>query len=397
MSGKGYIVVRSNTLYMRIGIDARAILNPEKSAPSGVAHYVWHLIKNILEIDSENQYVLFFDFKVRDKDVKKFAKSNVKIKFFPFSDYKKYMPGAYSEILGLATYSREKLDLLHITSPLYRVPATYRGKVVTTFYDFAPYRVPELFPKLSTAKLKTLYSFAAMKSDRIIAVSESTKKDEMFFLGSKEDKISVIHNGIDSRFFEPCAVDRETVKSDYKIKDKYILFLGTLEPRKNLVRVIEAFAKFKNNFEGKFNYQLVVAGKRGWLADEYYQLVKDLGLDDDVIFTGYVGGDELKPLYTHAEFFVMPSLYEGFGQTVVEAMACGAPCLVSRVASIPEVAGEAAFYVDPHDTEGIGKAMAELAGNKELRENLSAKGKEQAKKFSWERCARETLEVYKNV
>jgi glycosyltransferase involved in cell wall biosynthesis len=382
---------------MRIGIDARAILNPEKSAPSGVASYVWHLIKNILEIDKENQYVLFFDFKVRDKDVKKFSQPNVKIKFFPFSDYKKYMPGAYSEILGLATYSRENLDLLHITSPLYRVPATYRGKVVTTFYDFAPYRMPELFPKLSTAKLKTLYSFMARMSSHIIAVSESTKKDEMFFLGSREDKISVVYNGIDSRFFEPCNVDRDAVKEKYKIEDRYILFLGTLEPRKNLVRVFEAFAKFKNNFQGNFNYQLVVAGKRGWLADEYFQLAKDLELERDVIFTGYVGGDELKPLYTHADFFVMPSLYEGFGQTIVEAMACGTPCLVSKVASIPEVAGEAAYFVDPNDTEGIAKGMAELAGSNELREKLSVAGREQAKKFSWSKCAQETLEVYKNV
>src|SRR4030065_2993115 len=150
---------------MRIGIDARAILNPEKSAPTGVANYVWQLIKNLLEMDKENQYVLFFDFKVREKDVKRFSHPNVKIKFFPFSDYKKYMPAAYSEILVMATFAREKMDVLHTTSPLYRVPASYRGKIVTTFYDFAPYRVPELFPKLSNAKLKTLYSFAAKKSD----------------------------------------------------------------------------------------------------------------------------------------------------------------------------------------------------------------------------------------
>src|SRR4030043_1952063 len=188
---------------MRIGIDARAILNPEKSAPSGVAHYVWHLVKNILEIDRENQYVLFFDFKVRDKDVKKLAREHVKIKFFPFSDYKKYIPGACSEILGLATYAREKMDVLHVTSPLYRVPATYRGKIVTTFYDFAPYRVPDLFPRLSTAKIKTLYKFMAAKSDRIIAVSESTKKDVREFLGFPGEKIDVVRNGIDRRFFDP--------------------------------------------------------------------------------------------------------------------------------------------------------------------------------------------------
>ena len=308
---------------MRIGIDARAILNPEKSAPSGVAHYVWHLVKNILEIDSKNQYILFFDFKVRDKDVKKFTRPNVKIKFFPFSDYKKYMPGAYSEILGLATYSREKMDLLHVTSPLYRVPASYRGKIVTTFYDFAPYRVPDLFPRLSAAKTKALYKFMAKKSDRIIAVSESTKKDAKELLGYPEKDIYVVLNGIDKRFFEDCSVPAEKIKKDYKINGKYILFLGTLEPRKNLTRVLEGFARFKNSYQGKFDYQLVVAGKRGWLFKEYFQQAEDLGIKEDVVFTGYVGGDDLKPLYCHAEFFVMPSLYEGFGQTIVEAMACG--------------------------------------------------------------------------
>ncbi|HBU25170.1 MAG TPA: glycosyltransferase family 1 protein, partial [Candidatus Moranbacteria bacterium] len=133
------------------------------------------------------------------------------------------------------------------------------------------------------------------------------------------------------------------------------------------------------------------------LFKEYFQQAEDLGINNDVIFTGYVGGDDLKPLYSHAEFFVMPSLYEGFGQTIVEAMACGTPCLVSRVASIPEIAGDAALYVNPHDTEGIGNAMEKLAGDKNLRDELVKKGKEQAKKFSWEKCARETLEVYENV
>ncbi|MFA6193365.1 MAG: glycosyltransferase family 1 protein [Parcubacteria group bacterium] len=382
---------------MRIGIDARAILNPEKVAPTGVANYVWQLVKNLLEMDKENQYILFFDFKVQDKDVKRFTQPNVKIKFFPFSDYKKYMPAAYSEILGMATFAREKMDVLHTTSPLFRVPATYRGKIVTTFYDFAPYRVPELFPRLATAKLKTLYSFAAKKSDHLITVSESTKKDAREFLRYPGEKITTIHNGIDKRFFEQEEYSKDDVKKGHGILGKYILFLGTLEPRKNLSRVLDAFARFKKDFKNNSDYQLVVAGKRGWLMEEYFQHAKDLGIEDDVVFTGYVGGDELKPLYTNAEFFVMPSLWEGFGQTIVEAMACGAPCLVSKVSSIPEIADEAAYFVDPHDTEGIAKGMMELASNKDLRENLSAKGKQQAKKFSWEKCAKETLEVYKNV
>jgi glycosyltransferase involved in cell wall biosynthesis len=382
---------------MRIGIDARAILNPEKVAPTGVANYVWQLVKNLLEMDKSNQYILFFDFKVQDKDVKRFTQPNVKIKFFPFSDYKKYMPAAYSEILGMATFARERMDVLHTTSPLYRVPATYRGKIVTTFYDFAPYQRGDLFPKLSTAKLKTLYSFAAKKSDRIIAVSESTKKDAQEFLGYPADKITTIYNGIDKRFFEDGEYSGDNLKKEHVILGKYILFLGTLEPRKNLSRVLDSFAHFKKNYKNNFDYQLVVAGKRGWLEETYFQQVKDLGIAEDVIFTGYVGGDELRPLYANAEFFVMPSLWEGFGQTIVEAMACGTPCLVSKVSSIPEIAGDAAYFVDPHDTEGIAKGMVELASNKELREKLSSAGREQAKKFSWEKCAKETLEVYKNV
>jgi glycosyltransferase involved in cell wall biosynthesis len=307
------------------------------------------------------------------------------------------MPAAYSEILGMATLAREKIDVLHTTSPLYRVPASYRGKIVTTFYDFAPYRVPDLFPKLSTAKLKTLYRFAAKKSDRIIAVSESTKKDVHDILGYPSEKITMVYNGIDNRFFKNEEYSVDDLKKGYGIFGKYILFLGTLEPRKNLSRVLEAFAKFKDSYQGTFDYQLVVAGKKGWLTEEYFQQAQDRGIENDVVFTGYVGGDELKPLYSGAEFFVMPSHYEGFGQTIVEAMACGAPCLVSNVSSIPEIAGEAGYFVNPIDTDGIAKGMAELAGNKELREKLSAAGREQAKKFSWEKCAEETLEVYKNV
>ena len=376
---------------MRIGIDARAILNPEKSAPSGVAHYVWHLVKNILEIDSKNQYILFFDFKVRDKDVKKFTRPNVKIKFFPFSDYKKYMPGAYSEILGLATYSREKMDLLHVTSPLYRVPASYRGKIVTTFYDFAPYRVPDLFPRLSAAKTKALYKFMAKKSDRIIAVSESTKKDAKELLGYPEKDIYVVLNGIDKRFFEDCSVPAEKIKKDYKINGKYILFLGTLEPRKNLTRVLEGFARFKNSYQGKFDYQLVVAGKRGWLFKEYFQQAEDLGIKEDVVFTGYVGGDDLKPLYCHAEFFVMPSLYEGFGLPILEAFSLGIPVVTSDIGSMKEIAGDAAMLVDPNDVDSIKIGIEKVLVDKS---KLVRLGKQRVNQFSWNKTAQETLGVY---
>ncbi len=188
---------------MRIGIDARQILNPEKNPSIGVGHYTYQLIRNLLRIDNQNQYTLFFDYRVREKDVKKFSRSNVKIKYFPWSDYKKYLPGAYSEILGLATLSRNNLDVLHVTSPDSRVPLGYRGKVVCTFQDLAVYKYPKLFSR--PRRIKAIYNRRAMakRADKIIAVSQNTKRDILENFGEAyKNKIKVIYNGVDERFFE---------------------------------------------------------------------------------------------------------------------------------------------------------------------------------------------------
>jgi len=316
------------------------------------------------------------------------------------------MPGVYSEILMAATLARERLDLLHSTSPVYRVPLSYRGRVVTTYYDLAIFRLPELFPKFSVATTKAYYKYMARKTDHIIAVSDSTKKDIVELLAFPEKRITRVYNGIDSRFFSDVKYDREVFLKKYEIRGRYFLFLGTLEPRKNLPRVMEAFSIFKKSLQekngqslsgGTFPYQLLIVGKRGWLSDVYRQMAIDLGIDKETVFTGYVSGDDLKPLYENAEIFVMPSLYEGFGQTIVEAMACRTPVLAGNVSSIPEVTGGSALLVDPHDTEGIANAIQNLVESDELRKTLAEKGFERAKNFSWSKTAAETLEVYKKA
>jgi glycosyltransferase involved in cell wall biosynthesis len=385
---------------MRIGIDARTILNPEKGDAIGVGHYTYQLIRHLLKIDQENEYVLFFDFRVREKDVKKFSQPNVKIKFYPFSDYKKFLPGAYNEILGSATLSKEKLDIIHSTSPLSRIPLSYRGKTVVTVYDLGAYKVPDAFPKLYRTKVKTITNLMAGKAEKIIAVSEAIKKDLTDILKCREEKIKVIYSGLDKRFFEPPVIPQEKVLGKFGIKDKYVLFLGTLEPVKNISRLFEAFKIFKDNLKKNNiseNYKLVIAGKRGWLAEEYKKMAQDFGIKKDVIFTGYVIGDELVSLFKGAEFFVMPSLYEGFGTTVLEAMACGLPVIVSDVSSIPEIADDAAKLINPLDSKEISEAMLELAKSEDLRRAYREKGQTQARKFDWEKCARETLEVYKSL
>lgn len=386
---------------MKIGIDARTILSPEKGDAIGAGHYTYQLIRHLLELDKENEYVLFFDFRVREKDIKKFSKPNVKIKFYPFSDYKKYLPGMYNELLGTATLQREKLDILHSTSHTSRIPASYRGKTVVTFQDMMMFQAPQFLPQMKLLREKTVARLMAKKADKIIAGSNSLKNEIKNYLGVPDEKIEVIYSGLDKRFYSDPEMDKNRMLAKFGINKKYILFLGTLEPSKNITRLLQAFAKLKegqkNGNGKKFSHQLVLAGKRGWLSKEYQQIIKDLGLTKDVLFTGYVIGDELVPLFKNADFFIMPSLYEGFGMTVLEAFATKTPSIVSKISSLPEIVGDGAYYVNPISVEEIANAMKKFMEDEDLKNSYREKGFAVAQKFSWEEAAKKTLEIYRSL
>ncbi|MFC1645461.1 glycosyltransferase family 4 protein [Patescibacteria group bacterium] len=391
---------------MRIGIDARTILNPEKTDSSiGAGHYTYQLIRHILEVDSDNEYVLFFDYKVRDKDVKKFSRKNVKIKFYPFSDYKQYIPGAYSEILGLATLQSEKIDVLHVTSPESRIPVGYHGKTIVTFSDLSAFRVPECLPIFKRKKNQAVCSYMANRADKIIAVSKSIKDDAGKLFNVPDKKIEVVYAGLDKRFLQKSLVKKERVLGGYGINKKYILLLGTVEPMKNITRLIEAFSIFKKRTlrdsgskrKNFFDYQLVLAGKRGWMSEEYLQIAKDFGVYDDIVFTGYVIGDNIPALLDEAEFLVMPSIYEGFGMTIIEAFARELPAIVSDTASIPEMAGDAVHYINPFDINAIAEALYCFSRNKNVRSEFAKKGLGRISEFDWSSTAEETIEIYRAV
>lgn len=387
---------------MRIGIDARKILNPNKGEAIGVGHYTYQLIRHLIEKDKENEYILFFDTSVRQKDVRKFTRKNTKVVFYPFSDYGKYLPGAYNEILASATLSRENLDVLHVTSTEVQIPSTYRGKVVLTLHDLGVYKTPESYKKTARIKAKTLKQFMIKKADHIIAVSQAIKDDAMSLFQLPTEQVRVIHSGLDERFFNDCSENCEIVPKKFGITKKYILFLGTIEPSKNITRLLHAFSLFKEDRIKKSrrelcDYQLLIAGKPGWLSGDIKYIVKDLQLTKDVRFSGYVIGDELVPLFKHSQFFVLPSLYEGFGTTILEAFATGTPAIVTNVASVPEIADGAARLVNPIDTKEISAAMIEFASNKDLREEYKQKGLDRAKNFDWNRTAEETLNLYGEI
>lgn len=392
---------------MRIGIDARMILSPKKSSEIGVGHYTYQLIRHLLEIDKRNKYVLFFDSKVRRKDVKKFSNKkikNVEIRYFPWSDYKKYLPGFYSKLMELLVLQKAKLDVLHVTSPDIRVPFSYKGKIICTFQNLSVYQWPDLFSRADRLKAKYNRRFMAKKSDLVIVASETGREECRKYFAMANKKIQMVQNGIDERFFEKENESAEMIDKylarKYKIKKDYILFTGTIDPIKNITRLLEAFSEFKGQFikqNNFFKYQLVISGKKGWLADKYRQLVRDFELERDVLFLGYVDGEDLKKLLSRAQFFVMPSLYESSGMTVLEAMACKTPCLVSEIDSLKEIADGAVEFVNPFDVRGLSLKMISLLENKKKRADLMKRGYKVARKYSWRKCARETLKVYKKL
>ncbi len=380
---------------MRIGIDARKILNPEKGEVAGIGHYTYHLMRHLLDIDKINEYTLFFDYRLAKRKLEKFKRKNVKIKYFPFRHYKRYLGLVYSRLLVTATLARENLDVFHF--PAGSIPAKYTGKKLLTVHDLAIWKHPDLFAKIERRQARSLTSTTLKNVEKIIVVSDATRADIREIFDINPEKIKVIYNGIDKRFFiEPTSAKINDLKKKYKIKKDYILYLGQLEPRKNLTRLIEAFSELKERNLGE-NFQLVIAGGSGWLAKEIRHIASDSEYCEDIIFAGYIEPDDLTSIFRGAKLFVFPSIYEGFGMPVVEAMACGLPVVLSDIPALKEVAGDVGVFVNPYSVSGMARAMWRVLSSNSLQKELTQKGLKRAEEFSWEKCARETLELYKKV
>jgi len=234
------------------------------------------------------------------------------------------------------------------------------------------------------------------RADHIIAVSESTKKDTMQLLGVPERKISVIHEAANPIYKQ---LDREEARrrlaETYELPEHFILFVSTLEPRKNITALLQAYYQLIDDY--KLPHKLVLAGRKGWLFDDVFNTVSRLKIEDDCIFLGRVPLEHLPYLYNAAEALVHPAFYEGFGLPPLEAMACGTPVVVSNVSALPEIVGDAGLLADPNDVEELEVAIYRALTDTDLRETMIERGLKRAALFSWERAARETLEVYRQV
>lgn len=377
---------------MRIGIDCRTILSTDTGELAGTAHYTTALVAHLLQIDKENTYVLFFDARANPD---RYRQSNVEIVTLRPSR----LPLVMTHVRLTRALTRAKLDLFH--SPAHPLPLFYRGRIVWTVHDVTIYDHPEWFP----GGLRQWFSMRVTvprgidKAAKLIAPSESTRRDILRIFKVPEEKVTVVHEGAPTEF--SISNFQFPNKSQFPIFKPYFLFIGTIEPRKNLVRLIDAFIRFRQTYNlSPQIYDLVIAGASGWKNDDVFMQIERANLKlgkGTVQYLGYVSEEEKIALLKNATAFIWPSLYEGFGLPVLEAMAAGAPVITSKVSSIPEITGDAALLVDPENMDAITEAMRKIVSDDVFRDQLKTRGVNRAKEFTWEKAAKETLAVYQGL
>jgi glycosyltransferase involved in cell wall biosynthesis len=370
---------------MIIGIDASAI-----QYNTGVSNYTLNLIRNLIKIDKINQYKIFFSSyrQKLPKDIKALETNpNVTIHTYRY-------PVSFLEFIWnkLHLFPIEmfigKCDIYHTSD--WTQPPTIKAKTVTTVHDLVPF----LYPEWSNKKIIDAHTrkmrLAQKKAKHFICVSKNTQKD-LFRLFPKINPIntSVVYEAAEDKYGKSSALKNTVINKQYGL-NKYFLCQGTREPRKNLARTIEAFSNFKNKYP-KSNFELVISGKYGWGKD----VLKFKRPDIKIL--GYIPEKNMVSLHASAFCLIYPSLYEGFGLPVIKSLKVGVPVITSSASSMSEIAGKAALYVNPKSVDSILKAMEKICRNSQLRKQLKTSGKKIANRFSWQKTAKATLNIYKAI
>lgn len=371
---------------LRIGLNAHLLNLSGNYRSAGISWYIHHLIQH-LEPAPDLQYTVFLSEPRARFSHCTLARSRL-------STHQPIVRILWEQVLQPIELQRARVDLMHALA--FAGPLATSIPWIVTIYDLSFMRYPNSFNPLNRIYLTWAVQHAARHADYLIAISESTKRDLVELVGARPERIRVIYCGKDDAFAPP--TDRaalEAWRAARGVPDKMILFVGTIEPRKNIVRLLRAFARAKR--AARLPHRLVLIGARGWKYAEVDRTLAQENLANEVMFAGYVPQDELPRWYQAADAFVYPSLYEGFGMPPLDAMASGTPVIASNAASLPEVVGAAALQVSPTDEDALADAIIRVLTDTALREQMIARGLEQAARFSWTRAARETMALYRTV
>lgn len=368
---------------MRIGIDVTAL----PTRLFGAGNYIVNLTQTLIQTDRANEYFIFS----KPKQIELFAgRGGAQIVRVDLPT--RFHRIAWEQSLFPWLIRRHALDAVH--SPHYTMPVLAGCAKVVTFHDMTFFLHPEAHLYYKLIFFRGMIPISARRADALIAISQNTRRDIEQLLPIDASKVFTIPYGI-APIFRPRSVEeQQAALRKYDLPSQFILYVGNLEPRKNLPSLLRAFAQLAQR---GLPHALVLAGSRGWMDDELFATLRELNLGQRVFMPGYIPQAELPAVYSASSLFVYASRYEGFGLPVLEAMACGAPVITSNVASMPEIAGEAGVLVQPDNPAELTEAMVRVLTNRDLRERMSRQGVERAKLFSWERAAQETVRVYEQV
>ena len=371
---------------MIIGIDA----TPLPQRPVGAGHYIIQLIRALARQAGDEQLVVFCQ---RSGVPLLGVSESPRLRLVTLPDKSPPMRLLWEQVIFPSLANHYRLDLLH--SLHYTMPLAYPGRRVVTLHDMTFF----LFPHLHTLPKRYFFRFfirtSSRRADALIADSESTRQDAIRLAGTPPEKIFTAQLGVTPEFRQVRdQIPLQQVRQKYQLPEHFLLYVGLLEPRKNLPTLLQAYAAIADQLPG---HRLVIAGRKGWMFEEVLRQVEQSNLAEKIHFTGYVEQSDLPLVYNMADVFIYPSIYEGFGLPVLEAMACGTPVITSSVSSMPEIVGDAGVLLSPDDPRALAGAMLHLVNDPAERQRLSHRGLERAAAFTWERTAAQTIAVYHHV
>lgn len=373
---------------MNVGILAHLLDFRPGYRQAGVSRYIEHLIQE-LPSASPDRFVVYGGWQSRTPRQQFTHRSGIRFSSSWVPTGRPEMRIFWEQVAAPIVLDRDQIDVVH--APVNVAPALAHRPVVVTVHDLAFLRFPEQYPRFKQRYLSLMTRHSVRHAARVIAVSNSTRNDLVHYYGVSSERVSVVPNGVDPTLRPIDGNEIAEFRRARSLPEQFILFLGTLQPRKNLIALLRAWSKL----DPSERLPLVVVGSQGWMYEPIYGEARALGVAGEVVFKGFAEPSELAGWYSAATIFVYPSLYEGFGLPVLEAMRCGTPVIASNVSSLPEVAGDAALLVDPTDVGALSDAIERLTLDSELRADLARRGLEWSGRFSWARTARETANVYR--
>jgi len=383
-------VIDPNSSRPHIGLNAHLLSLSQSYRGAGISWYIYNLLLNLAQIEAAQQQIRLTAF-LHDRRFQ--PATDLVLRYSAFPTDKPVPRIIWEQFFQPVALKQAGIDLYHALA--FVAPAVISCPFVMTVYDLSYKRFPQAFRPLNRFYLNTFTAHSAKRARAIITISESTRQDVIRYFHVAPEQVRTVYCGVDEGFRPLPQAQVEAFKAQQGLPQGFILFIGTIEPRKNVAALIKAYAAWRRR-AGQAP-KLIIGGGKGWYYGQVFALVESLGLRDDVIFPGYLPQADLPMWYNAATIFVYPSLFEGFGLPVLEAMACGTPVITSKASSLPEVVGEAGMLVDPTDVDNLSYALERVFNDLTLRDSMRQKGLAQSAKFSWHKAATETLEVYRRT